>query len=47
MIAALMPVDAGASIADGGFIAAGQTNTLSAIQVRWQNAMSSGCLHAA
>jgi hypothetical protein len=33
MIALLMPVDAGASIADGGFIAAGQTNTLSAIQV--------------
>jgi Na+-driven multidrug efflux pump len=33
MIALLMPIDAGASIADGGFIAAGQTNTLSAIQV--------------
>lgn len=33
MIAALMPLDAGASIADGGFIAAGQTNMLSAIQV--------------
>ena len=33
MISILMPVDAGASIADGGFIAAGQTNTLSAIQV--------------
>jgi hypothetical protein len=33
MIALMMPVDAGASIADGGFIAAGQTNMLSAIQV--------------
>lgn len=33
MIALLMPIDAGASIADGGFIAAGQTNMLSAIQV--------------
>jgi hypothetical protein len=33
MIALGMPIDAGASIADGGFIAAGRTNTLSAIQV--------------
>lgn len=39
MIALLMPVDAGASIADGGFIAAGQTNMLSAIQVHGKSCM--------
>lgn len=33
VIAFFMPLDAGASIMDGGLIAAGQTNTLSVIQV--------------
>jgi hypothetical protein len=33
VIAVFMPLDAGASIMDGGLIAAGQTNTLSVIQV--------------